>query len=151
MFDAQHSTNRRAFLIGLLAVIGLVSFLVLAQQTCRTPADSERLIESSTSLKEHDRFCLTLPRPADFELQDKMIGGNSETLAISYTFLSNLNSGKVRDFFINELGSRGWKVNRGEDTRYSKYSLDNYTISVSLVNAVSNPPQFELYCARRTQ
>lgn len=142
MFDVDDRHRLRITKIAVLIVLGLVLFLALIQFTRRTPADSGALIEKSAPLKDHDSFCIGLPRPSDFELKYKMVGGNSRTVAISYWFSSSLGSTEVKDFFARNLAKEGWT---GTEAVFTK---DDYKLTIELDNAVSQPKLYSVDCAR---
>ena len=100
--------NRRVFKFALVVIFGLALFLTVIQLTCRTPKDSAVIIQESKTLSAHDTLCMSLPRPHDFELRYKMVGGNSKRTAITYTFASRHPFNDVRNFFSQELAAKGW-------------------------------------------
>ncbi len=128
--------------IGGVVMLAIILWITFIQLTCRTPADSENIIRSSKRLSDHDRFCLDLPRPQDFELQSRMVGGNSYTIAISYKFTSQLRFADVTNDFAQKLIGQGWDV-----TGSHSFTKDRYRLTLSIVSAVSNPPVYDLYCA----
>jgi len=155
MFESyENPVSRRVLKLALVVLFGLALFVTVIQLTCRTPTDSEGIIQSSASLTAHDRFCMSLPRPVDFQLRYRMVGGNSNTTAISYTFTSSLPFDEVRDFFSQELPLDGWVLTDqylqdmtpvGKQMTYKK---EQYEITIGHESAGS-PAQYYLYCAKK--
>jgi len=156
MFDVDHQHRLGVTKIAILIVLGLLLFLAFIQLTCRTPADDDAIIRSSSGLQKHDQFCMTLPRPTDFQLRYRSIGGNGSTMAISYYYSSNLSYREVGDFFISTLGGQGWtKTGQYDDEmtpvgKSVSFEKDNYRVVLEHVSArgASQPGEYSLYCAR---
>ncbi|MFM9904553.1 MAG: hypothetical protein ACKVQJ_08290 [Pyrinomonadaceae bacterium] len=138
----QPPSDKHVFKISILILLGIVLLVGFIQLTCRTPKDSEALIQNSAKLREHDAFCFGLPRPSDFELRYKMVGGNSHTVAISYWFSSSLRYTDVKDFYEQNLLPKGWT---GTGAVFTK---DGYTLTVHIDNAASEPERYSVYCGR---
>ena len=147
------TTNARVIKIALLVVLALVVFLTFLQLTFRTPEDSETIIMNSTGLSEHDRFCMGISRPPDFELKHKMLGGNSFTTAIAYSFRSEMYFAQVKDFFATHLESEGWVQTGFEEGRREAKSVyfkkNSHRITIRLMNAAGNGHgEYSFYCAK---
>ena len=158
MFESyKNGLDLRVVKFALIVLVGLVLFVTLIQLTCRTPEDDEVLIRRSEALTAHDDFCMSLPRPADFELRYRSIGGNGYTTAISYTFASRLLFKDVRDFFSAKLTSKGWVLTDLylEDMtpvgKHVTYQKDQYEITIGPVSAGSSDTTatYYVHCAKK--
>lgn len=155
MFESyENPTSRRVLTLALIVLFGLALLVAVIQLTCRTPADSEVMIGRSATLTAHDNFCLSLPRPSDFQLRYRMVGGNSNTMAISYTFDSGHMFNEVRDFFSQKLPLDGWALTDQylEDMtpvgKHVTYKKGQYQITIGHESAGS-PAQYYIYCAKK--
>jgi hypothetical protein len=157
MFESLRKRPDRSVLkLALLTLAAIICLIALIQLTCRTKADSEALIENSSLLKEHDRFCLGAPRPADFALKFRMVGGNSFTTAISYTYNSDKSFAEVRDFYSEHLQAQGWARRDQYDQEMSpipkfiSFEKDSYRLTLEHVSARGgkSPAEYALTCSK---
>jgi len=147
MFESyENQSSRRVMKLALVVFFGLTLFVAAIHLTCRTAEDSAVMIQRSEKLTEHDNFCMSLPRPADFQLLYKSLGGNSKTTAIDYTFASKRLFRDVKDFFSHELTSNGW-VSTNDVT----YQKDQYEITIGHKSAGFGdvPAEYYIYCAKK--
>lgn len=159
MWENETGRKRRLWLIVGSILIGVILMLGFVQLTCRTPATSEATIRSSPGLLKHDEFCTTLPLPSDFQLKPKMVGGNSFTTAITYTYESEMSYADVRNFFSSHLIAQGWAKTGQYDEEMTpirkevSFSKDNYRVGVSHVSArgANVPGEYALYCAKESR
>ena len=153
MFDSySESESHDRLKYAAVVVLGLILLVTIIQLTCRTPEDVEEIINSSPSLTEHDRYCSSLPRPEDFTLRFRAIGGNSYTRSISYYYYSELPFSSVMSFFRQRLETDGWKTTSwyAEDMtavgKHISFEKDDYRISVETVTAPG--AKFALNCSK---
>ena len=151
----QESPDRRVLKIGISVVFGLVFLLCLIQFTCQTPEKAEEIIETSPTLKEHDRFCMAVPRPADFKLEFRSMGGNGNTIQIAYWFDSNMRFSDVRDFYSKQLESQGWsrtelwQEEMSPLPKHISFKKDQYEIDVELERALGDDPaEYSISCSQ---
>ena len=148
----ENITHKNLLKIGLWIFVGTVLLVTLIQFTCKTPADSLALIEKSAMLSRHDDFCLGLPRPADFQFVQKMVGGNSYTTSIAYWYSSNLRAIEVQQFFVSEMPKSGWHSTTTFDSDlYSSFTSGENKIVVSQECAVCDPKRYTIDCSRETK
>jgi hypothetical protein len=155
----ERKRDRRVLKFALLTLAALVCLIAFVQLTCRTPADSAALIEKSSLLKEHDRFCLGAPRPADFVLEAKMVGGNSFTRSISYRYQSDKLFAEVTAFYEDQLRAQGWAVSDRYDQEMSpipkfvSFEKDSYRLTLEHVSARGGggPAEYAVTCSKITR
>ncbi len=141
--------------IASLVIIAFVILIVGIQLTCRTPEDSEKLILENSGLREHDLFCLGLPRPNDFKLRFKTISGNSFTTAISYWYWTDETFEQLRAFYQDQLGTNGWEMTHFDDderhrrSKFMRFSKDKYRISIQ--RGGNQTANYSLHCAKLEQ
>jgi hypothetical protein len=152
MFDLISDKSRhRQRLVGLCAIVGMILFIAGIQMTCRTPEDTEAIINASEPLRNHDRFCLDLPQPYDFKLRYKMFGGNSFTTAISYYFWTDQPFDRLTMFYRHEFESGGWEMTGlGEDGSYREkqfisFRKENFRVTIERVGGQT--ANYSMWCA----
>ena len=149
MLENWANTDNGTLKIAVIMGIGIVLAIGLITMMCRTPADSEAIILSTPGLQKHDQFCMSLPRPADFQVLYKMVGGNSRTTAITYWYSSKLRAADVQSFFVREMPSLGWRSTTNFDNdHYSSFVKDDYQIVVSLECAVCDSSRYTVDCSQ---
>lgn len=157
MFESYEKTSERKVLkIGLLVILAFICWVTLIQLAWTTREDSAAAIERSELLKAHDRMCLELPRPADFQLRYKSIAGNNFTRSISYNYISKMYYAEVRDFYKVSLPPLGWVLSDQYELEMSpipkhiSFEKDKYRIALEHVSATgsSSPGEYSIYCAR---
>jgi hypothetical protein len=152
MLEAS-ADNRRVVKYFVFVLISIVLLVASAQLMCRTPEQAERRIQQSEMLREHDAVCVAIPKPTDFTLLNKMDGGNSKTVRISYLFNSHLRAKEVQDYFLQNLPKTGWtvaiaSVASPDDVKYTSFSKDNYRLTIALESVGSTSTRYLLDCAR---
>ena len=149
---------RKKRLIGTagLVLLALVLYLCLIF-SFRTQEEIEKIIEEYPALGEHDRMCLSIPRPSDFELFHKGIGGNNRTVSISYMFTSRLYFDQVRESYSNLLNPLGWRetnfFDEGRRGRYFTLRKDDVALYVSVYQATGDDKlgTYDVTCSRYTK
>jgi len=155
MFERYASTEHGVLKIAAIIGTAILLFVGLTQLMCRTRADSDAIIRSSEALQKHDGFCTALPRPKDFRLAYRTVGGNSFTTAITYVYESHMSYADVRDFFLENLITQGWTKSGQYDEEMTpipkeiSFSKENYRVVLSHVSArgADLPGEYGLYCA----
>lgn len=157
MFEAyEKSFDRKVLKKGLLIFFAFVCWVMLIQFTCRRPEDAETAIERSELLKEHDQFCRELPRPTDFQLKAKSLGGNNFTRAISYKYNSKMFYAEVRDFYLERLPQLDWvltdqyEMEMSPIAKHVSFRKGKYRFTLEHISATgsSRPGEYSVDCAK---
>ena len=155
MFESySRLPERKVLKISLLLILGFICWVTVIEFLWTTPEDSAAAIERSAILREHDQMCLDLPRPADFRLESKMLGGNSFTRSISYRYKSFLLYAQVRDYYIENLLPLGWTVSDRYEEEMSpiaksiSFKNGKYRIVLEYISATggSIPGEYDINC-----
>ena len=147
---SNRSRNRQG-LIAFCAIVGMILFIAAIQMMCRTPEDTEAIINASEPLRRHDRFCLDLPQPYDFKLRYKTFGGNSFTTAISYHFWTDQPFDHLEAFYRQQFDIDGWEmtgVSVDERHRASKFiSFRKESFRVTIERVGGKTVNYSMWCA----
>jgi len=153
MFDVYTERSSRARLMyGAAVVLAIVGAAALIENACQTAEDAEGIIHRSPSLQSLDYFCSNIPRPEDFSLRFRAVGGNAYTRQLSYFYSSDRPFSLVVDFYQSRLPNEGWTMTSlyTEDmTARSKeisFSRDDYRISIA---TAAFKAKYSLTCSQK--
>ena len=158
MLDLYTEVPQRLTLkIALLVVFAIVLLIGVVQFACTdlTPEEVEERIQKSENLRNLDRFCSDLPKPYDFKLKFKTLGGNSFTSAISYWFWTDQPFFQIKEFYKQHLESDGWKMTELWEEemsplpKYIRFEKERFRISIERVGAKT--AKYSLYCGKVSQ
>ena len=65
----------------------------------RSPEEIEATIAKSEALRRIDQICREFPHPQQFELEQKILGGNSESSSIGYQYNAHIPFEDVKAFY----------------------------------------------------
>lgn len=87
-------------LIATLLLLSVASVIGCRQ---RSPDEVEAIIAKSETLRHIDTICKEFPHPDQFELERKVLGGNSEISSIDYQYIAHMPFQEVKPFYQNPL------------------------------------------------
>ncbi len=131
--------------IALGVISGVIFLIVFSYFTYRQPLtfeETNNLINKSKNLKRIDSLCENLPKPEDFRLVSKVIGGNSRGVSISHYYQSETEYEKIKTSYLGWFTQNGWKLEYQNSLDFNK---DNLIIHIN--EAYRKEAKYVTYCA----
>lgn len=136
LFTSEKQHSRASFRIGAIFLLGLLIFILIGRfcDTSLSQDEVEKKIMSSERLQRVNKICAEIPKPKDFNLVYRNIGGNSYTTSVGYQFNSKLGFEEVKQFFVAWFVSNNWvlnDLNTDISQGYFTYKVANFRISIA--------------------
>ncbi|HTK26440.1 MAG TPA: hypothetical protein VL327_07770 [Pyrinomonadaceae bacterium] len=146
--------ERRVLLIGLMALFAIILFVILIQLSCNdlSPEEVESQIKASERLRDLDQYCSEIPKPQDFDLKFKTLGGNGVTTSITYWFRTGQRFAELSQFYRENLEPKGWRLTELQPEvmvpRPQEIVFENDSYQISIEHDSGKLANYAFYCAK---
>ena len=117
----------------------------------RSPDEVEAIIAKSETLRHIDQICKEFPHPQQFELERKVLGGNSETSSIDYQYIAHMPFEEVKAFYQNPQLRADYNF-RNEDYAEPLINESWFKSNDVSITVENRPPSWivNIGCSRRS-